>query len=104
MISCAQAVPVVSKVIGSHFFMIAFYKGCDDPDNYIRVPGFISAIERRAIAGSPQFFKCIDQSIGGRVMALHFILVLQFGEYLTGQLLAQFHPPLVETEDIPDNA
>lgn len=36
-------------------------------------------------------------------MRRHVVVVLKFGINFTGELLAQFHTPLVEAENIPDH-
>ena len=53
---------------------------------------------------SSHFFEGIDQAVGGGIMGIHWFVIAEFGQDFLGQLLTQFNPPLIETEDIPDDA
>ena len=50
------------------------------------------------------FFKFIDQSICRWIMWIDWPVVLQFRQDFIGQLFAELNPPLIEAENIPDNA
>ena len=52
----------------------------------------------------PPFSPRIDQSVGGGIVGMYLFPTLQFGEDLACQLFAEFNPPLVKGENIPDHA
>ncbi len=78
---------------------------CKVRTDYIFI--FLAAAGAYPAAGSgrlSQFFKRINQAVRRRVMALHLIGILQLRQDLTRQLFAQLDTPLIEREDIPDDA
>ena len=52
----------------------------------------------------PHLLESIDQSIGRRIVGRHRSVVTEFRQDLAGQLFAQLDAPLVEAEDVPDDA
>jgi hypothetical protein len=55
------------------------------PGGVFTLPFFYA---KKAPAPLPQFLESIDQTIGGRIMGGHRIIVLQLREDLSGQLFA----------------
>jgi hypothetical protein len=46
----------------------------------------------------------VDQPIRRAVVARNRLVAIELGQYAGGELLAQFHAPLVEAVDRPDDA
>src|SRR5262249_3005518 len=49
-------------------------------------------------------FIVIDQPIGRAVVACHRFRAIQLGQNRRRELLAEFHAPLIERIDVPDDA